>query len=253
MIGKAANGEEALRIVEEQAPRVMLNRPRRREDWHAGRIRNVHAPSSPYSRCNLRPVTPEVAGSIPVGPANLKHSCAATSRCLFFAAARSAKRPAQGSAQGACFQVAQNTPNNGANHECSTRTRPLFHGPKASGEQRKVRAGVSAGGTTATWDAHSSARRDGDYSASGAAALRRGVARREGAQPVSANASGSTHAMPTYTRGAAAGPQYTTFASSHASNTLPVCCGQRVTSALSSTTLYRCLPVPQAVLRRLVE
>jgi len=54
---------------------------------------HVHGPLSaravcwarvPYSNLDLRPVTPEVAGSSPVGPAKLKPSCAATSRRFVF-------------------------------------------------------------------------------------------------------------------------------------------------------------------------
>jgi len=39
----------------------------------------------------IRPVTPEVAGSSPVGPANRKHSCAATWGRFCFAERRNAK------------------------------------------------------------------------------------------------------------------------------------------------------------------
>ena len=46
----------------------------------AARQQPLHAP--------LRPVTPEVAGSSPVGPANLKLSCAATSRRFVFSEGR---------------------------------------------------------------------------------------------------------------------------------------------------------------------
>src|SRR5256885_7993219 len=53
---------------------------------------------SQLSQLDLRPVTPEVAGSSPVGPAKVKDSCAATSRRLCFVAAPTRERPAQDSA-----------------------------------------------------------------------------------------------------------------------------------------------------------
>ena len=58
--------------------------------WPAGTEQTNPAVASPSAPCTgprlsaLRPVTPEVAGSSPVGPANLKHSCAATSRRFVF-------------------------------------------------------------------------------------------------------------------------------------------------------------------------
>src|ERR1043165_163007 len=60
---------------------------------------------------DLRPVTPEVAGLSPVGPAKLKHPCAATCGVVCLSTLKSAKQPAQGAAQGASFKRLRNMPN----------------------------------------------------------------------------------------------------------------------------------------------
>ena len=52
---------------------------------------NSRVPGRSSDWLDLRPVTPEVAGSGPLGPSRLKHSCAATSRRFYFEAARSVK------------------------------------------------------------------------------------------------------------------------------------------------------------------